>query len=445
METTSEFIKKRANIKNFKKKFFLIIFYISLNFFIFFTINDYTKVNNLKKNELIEISDMESTSTGIIFKKKNIRHLSDLTLGMHMKMWEIGVFLFIGEATLGTLTAIIENFDKINAKGAVKEAINKISNQVTMFIIITNDGILLIASINLFQYPYEFSKNWIVYILYYLSVFYALIGIFQSFCIVRDLLKEDSSDCLFILKGFRIMGIFFCIPFTGICRFMSLTDGECREDTYTVTTYKDGSKSDNKCSVECSNCIFYIIKRVLFLLAILLYYICWVLIFIIYLIIVIICFIILGIIYGIYLLIECIMGNNKSRNIDISKKYNNSAESLVNDRLNQNEDIILPQDNNYDDNKKEINLYPVDENLKNNEPLPIEKNNKTENNDNLVNDLIQNDNNNNIYFNNNIVQNNNNIQNDKIYYNDESAKNDGIINNENIIPDQQKYQANSTL
>ena len=138
------------------------------------------------------------------------------------------------------------------------------------------------------------------------------------------------------------------------------------------------------------------------------------------------------------------MGNNKSRNIDISKKYNNSAESLVNDRLNQNEDIILPQDNN-DDNKKEINLYPVDENLKNNEPLPIEKNNKTENNDNLVNDLIQNDNNNNIYFNNNIVQNNNNIQNDKIYYNDESAKNDGIINNENIIPDQQKYQANSTL
>lgn len=73
METTSEFIKKRANIKNFKKKFFLIIFYISLNFFIFFTINDYTKVNNLKKNELIEISDMESRSTGIIFKKKKYK------------------------------------------------------------------------------------------------------------------------------------------------------------------------------------------------------------------------------------------------------------------------------------------------------------------------------------------------------------------------------------
>lgn len=110
-------------------------------------------------------------------------------------------------------------------------------DRVFLYVYITNDGFLFVAYsiINMYSYDYDHYK--VTYIFFYILCGIGAIGLLHSICLIRNILREDP-DYPSKMSALRLLGVLFILPCTTVCKFLSLSDDCCYNDTYTVYTNK---------------------------------------------------------------------------------------------------------------------------------------------------------------------------------------------------------------
>ena len=236
-------------------------------------------------------------------------------------------------------------------------------DRVFLYVYITNDGFLFIAYTIIKMYSYNYDDYTITYIFFYILCGIGAIGLIHCNCLIRNILREDP-DFPSKLSALRLLGVLFLLPCTTVCKFLSLSDDCCYNDSYTV--YKDKSGNivdDDKCTTICCNCIFYLIKRFCFLMTLMIYYISWAVIACVFLPIFIVYCILSLIIKGL-----CSLCNSTP---------NLKSDYVANTNTNTNQNNMpIMENNNYNNDNNNYNNNNYYNN--NNNDLPL-----VDNNDNI--------------------------------------------------------------
>jgi hypothetical protein len=111
-----------------------------------------------------------------------------------------------------------------------------------------------------------------------------IIFVIGSIILLKNLIRDSGGNCFTNFTSFDNLKNYFKIPCEYVWEFIGLTDPCCESTTYTVTTYSDGTTSSTKSCVECWNCFVLILKRVVFIIATILFYIFLILLTVIFLI-----------------------------------------------------------------------------------------------------------------------------------------------------------------
>ena len=162
---------------------------------------------------------------------------------------------------------------------------------------------------------------------------------------------------------------YFMIPCEGVCSFIGLTVPCCRLDTYTQTTYSDGTKISTEGCVACWNCFFSALKKIVLFFSFILFYAFFISISFILLLIKII-----------YLLCKCCCGknnNNIENNVNTQENQINNNQNLNNDEIQGNNMFVhyqQPPTQYTNNNKMEADEFENDMNqVKNGNTNEIEE------------------------------------------------------------------------
>ena len=107
----------------------------------------------------------------------------------------------------------------------------------------------------------------------------ATLGISIVICVIGTLIylikfcKAIFSNFFEQYFSFDMLKSWFSLPCEYVWRFMALTDPCCRIDHYTITTYSDGTQTNDKCLVDCCNTVTFLTKRLSLILSIIVYFI----------------------------------------------------------------------------------------------------------------------------------------------------------------------------
>ena len=134
-----------------------------------------------------------------------------------------------------------------------------------------------------------------------------IIFVIGSIILLKNLIRDSGGNCFTNFTSFDNLKNYFKIPCEYVWEFIGLTDPCCESTTYTVTTYSDGTTSSTKSCVECWNCFVLILKRVVFIIATILFYI--------FLILLTVIFLILKFFY--WLITQACKANNQNANPNI--------------------------------------------------------------------------------------------------------------------------------
>jgi hypothetical protein len=99
-----------------------------------------------------------------------------------------------------------------------------------------------------------------------------IIFVIGSIILLKNLIRDSGCNCFSNFTSFDNLKNYFKIPCDYVWEFIGLTDPCCESNTYTVTTYSDGTTSSTKSCVECWNCFVLILKRVVLIIATILFY-----------------------------------------------------------------------------------------------------------------------------------------------------------------------------
>ena len=99
-----------------------------------------------------------------------------------------------------------------------------------------------------------------------------IIFVIGSIILLKNLIRDSGCNCFSNFTSFDNLKNYFKIPCEYVWEFIGLTDPCCESTTYTVTTYSDGTTSSTKSCVECWNCFVLILKRVVLIIATILFY-----------------------------------------------------------------------------------------------------------------------------------------------------------------------------
>jgi hypothetical protein len=143
-----------------------------------------------------------------------------------------------------------------------------------------------------------------------------IIFVIGSIILLKNLIRDSGGNCCTNFTSFDNLKNYFKIPCDYVWEFIGLTDPCCESNTYTVTTYSDGTTSSTKSCVECWNCFVLILKRVVLIIATILFYA-----FLIFLTVI---FLILKFFYWLFTQ-SCNKANNQNENSNIPQ--NNEMNS----------------------------------------------------------------------------------------------------------------------
>ena len=99
-----------------------------------------------------------------------------------------------------------------------------------------------------------------------------IIFVIGNIILLKNLIRDSGCNCFSNFTSFDNLKNYFKIPCDYVWEFIGLTDPCCESNTYTVTTYSDGTTSSTKSCVECWNCFVLILKRVVLIIATILFY-----------------------------------------------------------------------------------------------------------------------------------------------------------------------------
>ena len=165
---------------------------------------------------------------------------------------------------------------------------------------------------------------------------------------LRDFFKNTVKNCCEEFDVSDILKDYFMIPCESVCPFIGLTDPCCRQDTYTETTYSDGTKCSTEDCVKCWNCFILAVKRIILFISFVLFYAFFISISIVLLIIKLI-----------HLLCKncCCKKNNKENNV--TEQENHVSEQYLKNNGIQGNNVIIhyqqPTTQYTNNNKMEIN------------------------------------------------------------------------------------------
>jgi phosphotransferase system glucose/maltose/N-acetylglucosamine-specific IIC component len=107
----------------------------------------------------------------------------------------------------------------------------------------------------------------------------ATLGISIVICVIGTLIylikfcKAIFTNFFEHYFSFDMLKSWFRLPCDYVWRFMALTDPCCTIDHYTITTYSDGTQTNDKCLVDCCNTVTFLTKRLSLILSIIVYFI----------------------------------------------------------------------------------------------------------------------------------------------------------------------------
>ena len=185
-----------------------------------------------------------------------------------------------------------------------------------------------------------------------------VIFVIETIIFLVDFFKNTVHDCCKEFRVSEILCYYFKIPCDGAYSFISYTDPCCIQDTYTVTTYSDGSTSSTEGCVRCCNCFSEAIKKIVFFISFVLFYA--------YFICISILFLIIKLIHTICCSCTCNCCCKKENNevnikknneININEKENQVSNQNLNEEIQGNNVVIHYQQttNQNINNKMEVN------------------------------------------------------------------------------------------
>ena len=321
----------KKNYKEILNKIQFFIFYLTIIELVLVIFNNKSLILSLlKKKTLRELQNSYNNNTNNN-NNPNKNSKSDEYINPIILIFFIFYVFFLVLA----IYIIIE----IKKLGGEKLTEN-IRNEVWKYIYMANSG-FFIVSVCYSPMLNDLSVG------YFALIVSGTIFVIGTIFFLRDFFKNSVKNCCEEFDVSDILKDYCMIPCESVCPFIGLTDPCCRQDTYTETTYENGTKSSTEGCVRCWNCFILAVKRIIFI-SFVLFYAFFISISIVLLIIKLIHFLCKNC---------CCKKNNKENNVTEQENHVNE-QYLKNNGIQGNNVIIhyqQPTTQYTNNNKMEIN------------------------------------------------------------------------------------------
>ena len=303
-------MKIKKNYKEIFHKIQLLIFYLTIIEFVLITINNKSLILSMfKKNTLRELQNSYNNNP-------NQDSESDDEIDPVILVFFIFYVIFL----LLILYMIIE----IKRLGGEKLT-EDIRTDVWKYMYMANSG-FFIASL---CYAPMLNDSTLGYIALIVSGIIFVIG---TIIFLINFFKYTVKNRCEEFDISEILCDYFRIPCDGVCPFIGLTDPCCRQDTYTVTTYEDGSQTSTEGCVTCCNCFVAAIKKIVLFISFVLFYAFFISISIVFLIIKLIHLLCCSC---------CKKNNNENNEKNINEQENQVSDHNLNKEEIQGNNVVI--------------------------------------------------------------------------------------------------------
>lgn len=247
-QKNSNSLKLTFEYKSQKPKNFSLLKYISLFilFFLFlFTLIFFSYTKLYQQKQLSSQRNLSNNSNSNIEKNEK------------KSFFPIVVLLFY-------ITFILMSLYMIIIMRIISQKTESLRLEVYKFMYMANNGYLFVSAIDSM-----ISGSGIIITCLVFSILIFVTGTIIYIVIFIKVIIHDFFDIYF---SFKILCLWYTLPFKYVWPFLGLTDPCCLRTTYTVTIYSDGTVTDDRFCVILTNKMIFLIKRLAMLTSTLLYY-----------------------------------------------------------------------------------------------------------------------------------------------------------------------------